>query len=264
MNKIIILALITVTSTIVFGQVDLINENFQSGIPVNWTIANNDSNSPVDPIYTNAWVVVADPENNLDSVASSTSYFNPADTASRWLITPPLLLGAYGNHISWKAKSHDPSYPDDYIVLVSTTNTELASFTDTIGLVQEENFEWTYRQVDLALEGYISQTIYVAFVNNTVDGYILYMDSIHAVKEDPVSINEIQKLEFSVYPNPASDKIQIVSPFDITSIRIINTSGQVVMKENNPEFLISSLDSGVYYIEALINGYTVTRKFIKE
>lgn len=264
MNKIIILALITVTSAFVFGQVDLIDEDFQSGIPINWTMVDNDANMPVDPIYTNAWVVVADPENNLDSVASSTSYFNPVDTASRWLITPPLLLGAYGNQLSWKAKSHDPSYPDDYIVLVSTTNTELASFTDTIGLVQEENFEWTYRQVDLVLEGYVSQTIYIAFVNNTVDGYILYMDSIHVVKEDPVSINEIEKLEFSVYPNPASDKIQIISPFDITSVRIINFSGQVVMKENNTELLISSLDSGVYYIEVLINGFAVTHKFIKE
>lgn len=264
MNKNIFLALITFTSTFVFGQVDLVNEDFQSGMPINWTIVDNDSNTPVDPLFSNAWITTTDPENDQDTVAASTSYFSPIDTADRWLITPPLVLGAYGNRISWKAKSHDASYPDDYIVLVSTTNTDITSFTDTIGLIQEENFEWTYREVDLSLEGYTSQTIYIAFVNNTVDGFILYMDSIHVVKEDPVSIKEIQAFEFSVYPNPASEQIQIVSPFNITSVRIINAAGQIVLKENSKTVVVSNLDSGVYYVEVLINGYAVTRKFIKE
>lgn len=264
MNKNIFLAVITFTSTFVFGQVDLVNEDFQSGMPINWTIVDNDSNTPVDAIFTSAWITTVDPENDQDTVAASTSYFTSADTASRWLITPPLALGAYGNHLSWKAKSHDPSYPDDYLVLVSTTNTSLSSFTDTIGRVQEENFEWTYRQVDLSLEGYTSQTIYVAFVNNTIDGFILYMDSIHVVKEDPVSIAELQSFEFSIYPNPSSDNINIISPYEITSVKVINAAGQVVMNEKENVITISSLDPGIYYIEALVNGYAVTRKFIKE
>lgn len=264
MNKNSILAIITFTSSLAFGQVDLLNEDFQSGMPVNWSIVNNDANTPVNPIFTNAWITTTDPENDQDTVAASTSYFETAGTASRWLITPPLALGAYGNYISWKAKSHDASYPDDYLVLISTTNTDLASFTDTIGLVQEENFEWTKREVDLSLEGYSSQSIYVAFINNTVDGFMLYMDSIHVVKEDPVSITELHTFEFSVYPNPASEQIQIVSPFTITSVKIINTAGQVVLKEKNKTITVSSLDAGVYYIETLVNGYAVTRKFVKE
>lgn len=264
MNKKIILAFITFTSVFAFGQVDLINEDFQSGMPVNWSIVDNDANVPYDALFTNAWIAKVDPENDQDTVAASTSYFTPADTASRWLITPPLALGAFGNHLSWKAKSHDASYPDDYVVLVSTTNTDLTSFVDTIGLIQEENFEWTYRQVDLTLEGYTSQTIYVAFVNNTYDGYILYMDSIHVVKEDPASIFDLQMFKFSVYPNPTSNQINVSSPFEITSVKIINTSGQVVISEKSKSISVSSLDAGVYYIEALVNGYAVTRKFIKE
>ena len=116
-------------------------------------------------------------------MASATSYFSPIDTAYRWLITPALNLGAFGNKISWSAKSHDPSYPDDYLVLVSHTDAEPSSFTDTIGNIEEENFEWTNRSVDLSQNGYDDSTIYIAFVLRTFDGFMLYLDDFLVEKD---------------------------------------------------------------------------------
>ena len=91
--------------------------------------------------FTSAWITTIDPIDSTDTIAASTSYFSPAGTASRWLITPQLSLGAFGNYINWNARSHDPSFPDDYLVLVSTTDSQITSFTDTIGNINEEDLD---------------------------------------------------------------------------------------------------------------------------
>ena len=253
-----------ISSPLVFGQVDILDEDFQSGIPVSWTVVDNDFLTPVDTLYTDAWIAILDPENDQDTVASSTSYFTPVGDASRWLITPPLVLGAYGNSVSWKAKSHDASYPDDYVVLVSTTDNQITSFIDTIGYIQEENFEWTFRKSDLSVEGFDSQTIYIAFVNTTSDGFKLYMDSIIVEKESSASIHAIQNIELSIFPNPTSDQLVVQSPFVISSVRIIDNTGKVLIKQKGNTINVSTLTTGFYYVESLINGYAVTRQFFKQ
>lgn len=263
--KNIITVCFLVVSSLVFAQVEILNEDFQSGIPLNWTVIDNDLLTPVDPDYSAAWISITDPENDQDTVAASTSYFTAAGDASRWLITPSLSLGAYGNFVSWKAKSHDASFPDDYVVLVSTTDNQLTSFTDTIGYVQEENFEWTFREADLSASGYNSQDIYIAFVNTTSDGFKLYVDSIIVEKENTSTVNELASaIDLSVYPNPATDQIHIQSPYMISSIRIMDASGKIVIKEKNSTVNVSSLSTGFYYVESLINGYSITRKFFKQ
>ena len=158
----------------IFAQSYILDTDFQLGIPTNYSIVDNDFNAPNSQVanFTSAWIGIVDPEDSTNKVAAATSYFSLEDTASRWLITPALSLSSFGNFISWKAKSHDPSFPDNYMVLVSTTDNQISSFTDTIGDIEQENFEWTEREVNLSENGYNSQTIYVAFVNTTFDGYI--------------------------------------------------------------------------------------------
>ncbi len=264
MKKIIFSIFFAGSTVSTFSQVEIINEDFQSGIPTNWTIVNHDSNTPVDAAYTNAWIATTDPANSLDTVASSTSYFNPIGTANRWLITPPLSLGAFGNFVSWKAKSHDASYPDDYLVLVSTTDNQIASFQDTIGYVQQENFEWTFRKVNLTEQGYLSPNIYIAFVDVAYDGYRLYMDSIIVTKEDPVSVQELNQTQFEIFPNPVSSHLTIKSQFPITAVRVYSTTGQLLLEEKTSGINVSNLTEGVYYIEVTSNGFTTTKQFIKE
>ena len=125
-----------------FGQTDIFTTDFQSGIPVNYSIVNNDGLTPNSQVsnFSNAWIALQDPENNLDTIVGSTSFFEPEGTASRWLITPPFALGAYGNLIEWEAKSHDASFPDNYMILVSTTDNQISSFTDTVGYFLSRKF----------------------------------------------------------------------------------------------------------------------------
>ena len=247
LKNIAIVAALVYSGTL-FSQVEIHSEDFDSGIPVSYSIVNNDGLQPDAAVaeFTEAWISVADPENTLDMVAGSTSFFSPVGQADRWLITPPLNLGSFGNFISWNAKSHDASFPDDYLVLVSTTDATFSSFVDTVGSVNEEFSEWTSRTVDLSDEGYNDQTIYVAFVNRTNDGFKLYIDDILVWKEDPAITSEIEILDLVVYPNPVQEVLMIKSTDKIESIELKDLSGKCVVYSKSNEMNIEHLPSGVY------------------
>jgi hypothetical protein len=249
------------------AQISLLSTDFQTGIPSQFTILNNDANTPFSTmtefIGQNAWIVLPDPENPNDTVAAATSYFENPDSADRWLITPQLTLSSFGNFISWNAKSHDPSFPDDYLVLVSTTDNQLASFTDTIGSVEQENFEWTNREVNLSDLGYNDSTIYVAFVLRTYDGFKLYLDDIQVRSEDPVGLIEKQPIQITIYPNPTSDNIQINSEFPIENIKLFSMNGQLLKTTNNSFLNISELSSGSYLVQVTTSKGIVCKRVTK-
>jgi len=251
-------------SNLSFGQIEILSEDFQNGIPLNWTVVNNDFLTPVDPLYNDAWISIVDPDNSLDTVISSTSYFSTAGNSSRWIITPSLALGAFGNILEWNAKSHDASFPDDYLVLVSSTDNQLSSFNDTVGYIQNENFEWINRSVNLSFEGYNNQSIYVAFINTTLDGYKLYLDSISVTKNSTLLINTLKEDKISFSPNPAKDVIHFQSESPISSISIYSTTGQLLVEQTNPSVAIASLIPGVYFAEIILNNSKITKRFIKE
>lgn len=266
MQKIIFLFSLFIT-TICFGQTDILLTDFQTGMPVAYTIVDNDSLTPAAQVseYTSAWITVQDPENSLDTVASSTSFFDPIGTANRWLITSPVVLGAFGNLIEWEAKSHDASFPDDYLVLVSTTDSLITSFTDTIGYVMEENAEWTVRSVNLSNEGYDNQTIYVAFVNVTENGFILYVDDIRVWKEDPVSISENEStISLNVYPNPTKGELTVSCSEEIEKMTLFSSNGQLLLQSKEPKMNIESYPNGVYFLHIKTAQSVKTIKVLKQ
>lgn len=264
--KRITLIIILLASANAFCQTDILFTDFQTGIPVSYTIVDNDGNTPDAQVaeYTSAWIAVQDPENPTDTVASSTSFFSPTGTANRWLITPALTLGAYGNIVEWEGKSQDASYPDDYMVLVSTTDNQITSFTDTVGWFIEENFEWTTRQINLSDSGYVSQTIYLAFVNITEDGFKLYLDDIHAWKDDPVSVVELDNINsITVYPNPSHGIINLKSSSEIEETTVLSSNGRVLMKTSSTTFDISELPTGIYFLSIKCDSGIVSKKILK-
>ena len=245
----------------VCAQVTVFETDFQNGIPSNMLLIDNDLNTPNEAVaeFNAAWICIADPENPNDTVAASTSWFDPIDTADRWMITPALSLGSYGNDITWNAKSQDASFSDDYYVLISTTDDNISSFTDTLGYIQQENFEWTERSIDLSENGFDDETIYVAFVLRTYDGYKLYLDDILVVKEDNASIHEVNLLNVSIYPNPATESVNLKSEYTIDYSEIIDLSGKTILKTNESNIDVRFIDKGVYIIKIYIGGNIVNK-----
>lgn len=248
------------------SQTDIFTTDFQTGIPVNYSVVDNDGLIPDAQVanFSDAWISLQDPENSADTIVGSTSFFSPTGTASRWLITPAISLGAYGNFIEWQAKSHDASYPDDYMLLVSTTDNQISSFTDTIYTVIGENFEWTTRQVSLSSNGYNSETVYLAFVNNTEDGFILYLDDIHAWKEDPVSVNEIvAAIQVNVYPNPTTEIVNVETSAQLIQIELLSLNGDLMLSSKNASLNLSNYPVGVYFLKVVTEEGIVVKRIIK-
>ncbi len=248
------------------SQTDIFTTDFQTGIPVNYSVVDNDGLIPDAQVanFSDAWISLQDPENSADTIVGSTSFFSPIGTASRWLITPAINLGAYGNFIEWQAKSHDASYPDDYMLLVSTTDNQISSFTDTIYTVIGENFEWTTRQVSLSANGYNSETVYLAFVNNTEDGFILYLDDLYAWKEDPVSVNEIAAaIHVNVYPNPTAEIVNVETSAQLIQIELLSLNGDLMLSSKNASLNLSNYPVGVYFLKVVTEEGIVVKRIIK-
>ena len=165
------------------------NQNFSSptvpALPLGWTQVNVDGltvNSALNAYNfgSNAWVTrdftSVDPLHG--KVGCSTSYYAPAGTSNDWLITPSFTVPANGV-LRWDALAVDPSFPDGYRVLVSSTGTNLANFTTTLLTVSAENGTWTNR--NLNLNAYAGQTLNIAFVNRSTDKFVLFLDNIELI-----------------------------------------------------------------------------------
>lgn len=250
------------------AQISILAEDFQQGIPANWTVWVEDTNTVNTAVseFAPGWIALPDPNDSLDTIVGSTSYFTDSDlTASRWLISPPLTLGAFGNELSWSARAHDPSYPDGYRVVLSNTDADPSSFTDTLSLILEEYENWTVRTVNLSDSGYFSQTVYIAFINNSTDMFKLYLDDIQLTIENPVGIIENNTAALSIYPNPTSESLTVKTTETVEQLNVYSGSGQLLSSHKNTDTIaVNELQTGIYLLEIKTINNTYIKRFMKK
>ena len=85
-----------------------------------------------------------------------------------------------------------------------------------------------------------------------------------------VGLNDYKPLQISVYPNPVTDKLNILNPDgNIQTVTLYNASGQLVLQtavSSSPilEINVTSLPKGFYIGTATLNNHqTATFKFVK-
>lgn len=68
-----------------------------------------------------------------------------------------------------------------------------------------------------------------------------------------------------VYPNPATDVVNIESKENVTSVEIIGLSGQKLLNSTSKQINVSHLNKGIYIVKVLLsNGKTETHKLVKK
>ena len=82
--------------------------------------------------------------------------------------------------------------------------------------------------------------------------------------QEVLGVSDVQKKAFRIYPNPASDFIQIEAADDIKEINIYSVSGQKVLVSKAAKIDIQSLQSGVYLMEIKTSKNTTVHKLIKK
>ena len=153
------------------------SDSFDNGL-VNFTIYDVDGLKPAAGVSNvfgtaapyKAWAI------NGNKVIS-TSWYEPAGKSNDWLVTTvPINIQSASTYLTWKAAAYDGNYRDGYQVFISTTGNKISDFTTPILTIPNENSSWTTRAIDLA--SYVGKSIYIAFVNNSVDQYILGIDDV--------------------------------------------------------------------------------------
>ena len=83
----------------------------------------------------------------------------------------------------------------------------------------------------------------------------------------PLSVNQLEKFNFSISPIPEKDFINVSAAKNIQKVEIFNTLGQKVMtKEINnstSQINVSDLSNGVYVLKAVIDTIEGSYKFVK-
>lgn len=262
MKKIQVLLIFTVICLTGKTQTILFEEDFTTGIPPTWTVVNNDGNVPNASVseFTAAWIPF---QNGSDTCAASTSFYEPVGQASDYLITPRLSIGNFSK-IVWSARSFDASHPDGYVVLISNTDSLIDSFTDTLYATTAENGTWQRRSFDLDTKGYANEEVFIAFKNNTNNGYILLLDDIVLLGAEVAALNDTQNQNFKFGPNPANDFIR----FDVSNLQLIEVyslDGRKLIEATTKELAVKDLSQG-HYIAVIHSSdrSTKTVRFTKE
>ncbi|WP_299149184.1 T9SS type A sorting domain-containing protein [uncultured Dokdonia sp.] len=73
---------------------------------------------------------------------------------------------------------------------------------------------------------------------------------------------------FSMFPNPAADVLNVTAASTISSVKVMNLLGQVVVNQRidalSDAINVSDLKSGAYLVQVTAEGQTGTYKFIKQ
>ncbi len=155
------------------GSGDEFMEDFESGVPADWTFVDQDGDG-------NNWVYVNDgtiTAHSGEGAMFSASWLDGAVlNPENWMITPEVQVGE-NSQLSFWYVAQDPAWPGDYVeVKVSTTDNDPSSFTETVGSVTA-GAEYAQEMIDLS--EFAGETVYVAFHHtNSSDLFYINIDDV--------------------------------------------------------------------------------------
>lgn len=132
------------------------------------------------------WHILRNTLTDTNQFIGSTSKFATPGQANDWMITPQIKIYGKGTTLSWKSIVCDNSPKrDGYKVYVSTTGKEVADFKDApiFSIEEESSDDWVEHSVKL--DSYEGELIYIAFVNDSYDKYVIAIDDILVTGPSP-------------------------------------------------------------------------------
>ena len=117
------------------------------------------------------------------------------------------------------------------------------------------------------ISSFAGQSVRVAMRHyGCTDQNLLYFDDL-AVTQNLLSTNEFFSNNFTIYPNPATDIVNISknSAIEITAINISDINGRIVKQvaTNVEAISVSDLSPGIYFVKINTASGTATTKLVK-
>jgi ELWxxDGT repeat protein len=90
------------------------------------------------------------------------------------------------------------------------------------------------------------------------------IDTSDCVTISTIGLSEINSRTVLIYPNPASNVINIQSDLEIELIQIFDNNGRMVKQSNETKFSIENLSTGIYQIQVKNSAGTFNQRLIKQ
>ncbi len=222
------------------SKVVYFSEDFETDSTDAWTMYDEDGDG-------HTWFAFE--TNTTGYVATSASWDSETQaplTPDNWLVSPAIdLTDATGDlELSYTVYGQDPDWAaEHYKVLISTTDNQVASFTDSI---HEETIGADIYERAFDISDYAGETIYVAFRHYDVsDQFRLNIDNIEVA--NPVVEYDVT---FNVDMRPAIDSGLYVIGTD-TVVSITGTMTGWTEPIAGPEYILEDADNDSIYTVTL-------------
>ncbi|NVK52286.1 MAG: T9SS type A sorting domain-containing protein [Flavobacteriaceae bacterium] len=245
----------------VSGQI--LSEDFENATfpPANWTLTQTNTNE--------TWTV--DAKNAKSGVKSAVVFYDKSLAAqNEKLISPAIDLKTVKEPKVdfWFSMSYfwsvSPNNNYDFKVSVNDGTTSTVVWTEN----SEGSFQdYTWRKVTIDLKAFAGKSnLKLEFSYVGTDGATLHIDDVVVQETAVLSVEKVNDLQVSFYPNPAKDKLYIQSKAAIDQVAIYNTIGQKVYQSSSTKSAIdiSELTEGVYFVKVTSDVKTNTYKIVKE
>lgn len=233
-----------------------------SGGPFAYIVFNSAMTTPIlEPTETSDWTAYSGTKAMVSFAAA-----NP--TNDDWLISPAIALGSAQNELSFWYKSCDLNYGfEEFNVLISTTDTDPASFTPLeSNLATDIPLTWT--EFTSNLDDYAGQTVYIAIQCISNDQFGFAVDDFKVTGET-MAVSDVNANISSVYPNPVVDSfnMNLSSKFNVgnVSVTLTDLTGKTVKTFGAADsYNVSDLPKGVYVVKITDGKNTETKKIVKK
>lgn len=229
------------------------------------------------------------------TITAKTNY--PKATVSG-LGTHPLKVG--DNTFNVVVTSQDGSVQNTYTVFVkraASNNTKLSSLTVSEGTLSP-SFNADTKVYSVSVENSVSSitvsatpedpnatvsgigTIplnvgqnYIHILVTAANGTSMTYYYVYVTRKNVNGIEDISENQFTIYPNPTKENLNIETPFHIESVEITDLSGRIfvfstinerVSTEQSRGLNISSLPAGIYLVKIKTEEGIIVKKLVKE
>ncbi len=175
----------------------IVSLDFENGIPENIILKDYDGLKPKNTLGypdNTAWTVWQDPEDATNSVVASCSYYDVLGAANDWFVIPNITLpkDIDACQLYWRSRSAYDEWKDGYVVSICTETIDVGrdinSYTwKSIELMSNSKNPAQWESWHEDLSAYAGKTISIAFVNNTTNGWMLFLDDITIGKRESVT-----------------------------------------------------------------------------
>ncbi|EDM43243.1 CHU large protein; uncharacterized, partial [unidentified eubacterium SCB49] len=124
----------------------------------------------------------------------------------------------------------------------------------------------TFTDTATGLSPDVAYDVYVVSLCDLANNNITYSDPV--TFNTTLGLADSALVSYTIYPNPATNSINLNAAYSIENVEVSNILGQQVLVNKGGDSAltldISSLATGTYFVRATVNGLDVVERFIKK